>query len=230
MAVLGEEARKGLGKERRQILVLVLVVAAFMLLAHFTPLRAWLENAQEWKRYVQEFGWMSRVGFLMATALAVMLGVPRMALGGVAGLLFGFTEGLLISLVGSTLGSYGTFLLIRRGFRKSVAIQAEKRPWLAKLLKKPSFLKVFWVRQLVLPGVVLNAVLGVAETRHRTFLGGTLLGYIPLNVAATLVGSGLGKSSLAQSAVQLMAALAVINVVVWLLWRRFNPDSKVAGA
>ena len=82
----------------------------------------------------------------------------------------------------------------------------------------------------MLPGVVLNAVLGVAETRHRTFLGGTLLGYIPLNVAATLVGSGLGKSSLAQSAVQLMAALAVINVVVWLLWRRFNPDSKVAVA
>jgi flagellar biogenesis protein FliO len=41
-------------------------------------------------------------------------------------------------------------------------------------------------------------------------------------VAATLVGSGLGKSSLAQSAVQLMAALAVINVVVWLLWRRFK--------
>ena len=222
MAVLAEEARRGLGKERRQIMMLVLVVAAFMLLAHFTPLRAWLENAQEWKRYVQEFGWMSRVGFLIATAMAVMLGVPRMALGGVAGLLFGFTEGLLISLVGSTLGSYGTFLLIRRGFRKSVAGQAEKRPWLAKLLKKPSFLKVFWVRQLVLPGVVLNAVLGVAETRHGTFLGGTLLGYIPLNVAATLVGSGLGKSSLAQSAVQLMAALAVINVVVWLLWRRFK--------
>jgi hypothetical protein len=65
--------------------MLVLVVAAFMLLAHFTPLRAWLENAQEWKRYVQEFGWMSRVGVLMATALAVMLGVPRLALGGVAG-------------------------------------------------------------------------------------------------------------------------------------------------
>lgn len=220
--VLAEEARRGLGKERRQIVMLVLVVAAFMLLAHFTPLRAWLENAQAWKRYVREFGWMSQAAFFGATALAVMLGVPRLALCGMAGLLFGFAEGLAISLAGSTLGSYGTFLLVRRGFRKSVAEQAQKRPWLAKLLEKPSLLKVFWVRQLVLPGVVLNAVMAVSETRHRTFLAGTLLGYIPLNVAATLVGSGLGKSSLAQSAVQLMAALAVINVVVWLLWRRFK--------
>lgn len=222
MAALGEEARKGLGKERRQIALLVLLVGGFMLVAHFTPLRGWLENAQEWKRYVKEFGWGSRAVFFGATAAAVMLGVPRLAMCGTAGLLFGFAEGLVLSLAGSTLGSYGTFLMVRRGFRKSVASQALKRPWLARLLKKPSLMKVFWVRQLVLPGLVLNAVLGVAETRHRVFLGGTLLGYVPLNVAATLVGSGLGKSSLAQSAVQLMAALGVINLVVWLLWRRFQ--------
>ena len=103
-----------------------------------------------------------------------------------------------------------------------MAAQAEKRPWLGKMLKKPSLLKVFWVRQLVLPGVVLNAVLGVAETRHRIFLAGTFLGYSPLNVAATLVGSAPGKESLSETVMQLMAALAVINVVVCLLWRRFK--------
>ena len=228
MAVLGEEARKGLGKERRQIVMLVLVVAAVMLVAHFTPMRAWLQNAQEWKRYVKEFGWMSRAIFLGGTALAVMMGLPRLPLCGVAGLLFGFTEGVVLSLVGSTLGAYGAFLGVRYGFRKGVAAQAEKRPWLGKMLKKPSLLKVFWVRQLVLPGVVLNAVLGVAETRHRVFLAGTFLGYIPLNVAATLVGSAPGKASLSETVMQLMAALAVINVVVWLLWRRFK-KSGVEG-
>jgi len=222
MAVGGEEARRGLGKERRQIVWLVLVVGAVMLVAHFTPMRAWLENAQEWKRTVKEFGWVSRAAFLGGTALAVMMGLPRLPLCGVAGLLFGFAEGLVLSLVGSTLGSYGAFLAVRYGFRKGVAAQAEKRPWLGKMLKKPSLLKVFWVRQLVLPGVVLNAVLGVADTRHRIFLAGTFLGYIPLNVAATLVGSAPGKASLSETVMQLMAALAVINVVVWLLWRRFK--------
>jgi uncharacterized membrane protein YdjX (TVP38/TMEM64 family) len=222
MVELGEEAKRGLGKERRQILMLVVVVAGFMALAHFTPMRAWLENTQEWKRHVQELGWLSRAAFLAVTALAVMLGVPRLTLCGTAGLLFGFAEGFVISLAGSTIGSYGTFLAVRRGFRRSVAEQAQRRPWLARLLEKPSMLKVFWVRQLALPGVVLNAILGVADIRHRIFLGGTLVGYIPLNVAATLVGSGLGKDSLTQTAVQLMAALTVINVVMWLVWRRFQ--------
>ena len=219
---LGEEAARGVGKERRQIVLLVAVVAAFMALAHFTPLKAWLENAQEWKRAVQALGWRGSLGFLGFTALLVALGVPRLSLCGTAGLLFGFAEGLAVSLIGSTLGSYGTFVAVRRGFRRSVTMQAARRPWLARLLKKPSLLKVFWVRQLALPGVVLNAIFGVSEIRHRIFLGGTLLGYIPLNAAATLVGSGLGKASLEQTVLQLMAALAIINLVMWWVWRRFK--------
>lgn len=219
---LGEEAAQGVGRERRQIVLLVVVVATFMALAHFTPLKAWLENAQEWKRVAQGLGWRGSVGFLGLTAVLVALGVPRLSLCGTAGLLFGFAEGMAVSLIGSTLGSYGTFVGVRRGFRRSVTTQAARRPWLAQLLKKPSLLKVFWVRQLALPGVVLNAILAVSEIRHRIFLGGTLLGYIPLNAAATLVGSGLGKASLEHTMVQLMAALAVINLVMWWVWRRFK--------
>jgi uncharacterized membrane protein YdjX (TVP38/TMEM64 family) len=219
---LGQEAALGVGRERRQIALLVMVVAAFMAIAHFTPLKAWLENAQEWKRAVQGLGWRGNAGFLALTAVLVALGVPRLTLCGTAGLLFGFAEGMVVSLIGSTLGSYGTFVAVRRGFRRSVTTQAARRPWLARLLQKPSLLKVFWVRQLALPGVVLNAVLAVSEIRHRIFLGGTLLGYVPLNAAATLVGSGLGKASLQQTMVQLMAALAVINLVMWWVWRRFK--------
>jgi len=226
LSALGEEASRSLGKERRQIGFLVLLVATFMGIAHFTPLSGWLDNAQEWKRAIREFGWAGHLGFFLVTALAVMFGVPRLTLCGTAGLLFGFSEGVLLSLFGSTLGSYGTFLMVRRGFRKSVARQAAARPWLGKLLEKPSLLKVFWVRQLALPGLVLNAIFGVTTIRHRIFLGGTLLGYIPLNLAATLVGSGLGKESLKQTAFQLLAALAVINIVMWLVWRRFKKPTN----
>lgn len=193
-----------------------------MAVAHFTPLSGWLQNAQEWKRTVRDLGWAGHLGFFFVTAFAVMLGVPRLTLCGTAGLLFGFSEGVIVSLFGSALGSYGTFLMVRRGFRKSVARQAEARPWLRKLLEKPSLLKVFWVRQIALPGLVLNAIFGLTTIRHRIFLGGTLLGYIPLNLAASLVGSGLGKESLKHTVFQLLAALAVINIVMWFVWRRFK--------
>jgi uncharacterized membrane protein YdjX (TVP38/TMEM64 family) len=92
-------------------------------------------------------------------------------------------------------------------------------PWLEPLLKQPSMLRVFWVRQLMLPGIVLNVLLGVTAVRHRTFLMGTVLGYLPMNMAFTLVGSGLGKDSLARTLMQLMAAMGLINVLGWLMWR-----------
>ena len=47
-----------------------------------------------------------------------------------------------------------------------------------------------------------------------------LLGYLPLNIALSLVGSGIGKDSLVKTLVQLCAALALINIVGWLVWRK----------
>ncbi len=214
-----QETSRALGKETRQVLLAVLVVAAFMAVAHFTPLKAWISNVQTWKKMVHDFGWGAHAIFMAACAASVMLGVPRLPLCAAAGLVFGFGEGLVISLVASTLGSYGAFVLSRHGFRRAAESRAEKWPWLKKLLKKPSVLRVFWVRQLMVPGLVLNVLLGMTPVKHTRFLLGTALGYLPLNVAFSLVGSGLGKGSLATTMTQLLAAMAVINIAAWLVYK-----------
>lgn len=214
-----QETTRALGKETRQVLMAVLMVAAFMALAHFTGLKGWITNVQTWKEMVRQFGWGAHAIFLAACAGTVMLGVPRLPLCAAAGLIFGFGEGLVLSLVASTLGSYGAFVLSRHGFRRAVESRAEKWPWLKKMLKKPSVLRVFWVRQLMVPGLVLNVLLGMTPVKHTRFLLGTLLGYLPLNVAFSLVGSGLGKGSLATTLTQLLAAMAVINIAAWLVYR-----------
>jgi len=214
-----QETSRALGKETRQVLTAVLVVAAFMALAHFTPMKAWITNVQSWKGFVREFGWMAHAVFMLVTAGAVMMGVPRLAFCSVAGLIFGFGEGLLLSLLGSTLGSYGAFILSRHGFRRAAEARAEKWPWLKKMLKKPSVMRVFWARQLMVPGIVLNVLIGMTPLRHSRFLLGTALGYLPLNIAFSLVGSGLGKESITTTMTQLLAAMAVINVAAWLVFR-----------
>ena len=214
-----QETSRALGKETRQVLAAVLVVAAFMALAHFTPMKAWITNVQSWKGFVREFGWMAYAVFMIVTAGAVMMGVPRLAFCSAAGLIFGFGEGLLLSLVGSTLGSYGAFILSRHGFRRAAEARAEKWPWLKKMLKKPSVIRVFWARQLMVPGIVLNVLIGMTPVRHSRFLLGTALGYLPLNIAFSLVGSGLGKESITTTMTQLLAAMAVINVAAWLVFR-----------
>ena len=215
-----QETSRALGKETRQVLFAVLMVAAFMTLAQYTPsLKAWITNVQIWKEMVRNFGWGAHAIFMAACAATVMLGVPRLPLCAAAGLIFGFGEGLVLSLIGSTLGSYGAFVLSRHGFRRAAESRAEKWPWLKKLLKKPSVLRVFWVRQLMVPGLVLNVLLGMTSVKHTRFLLGTLLGYLPLNIAFSLVGSGLGKGSLATTLTQLLAAMAVINIAAWLVYR-----------
>lgn len=215
-----QETSRALGKETRQVLFAVLLVAAFMVLAQFiTPLKAWMTNVQTWKEMVRQFGWGAHAIFIVACAGTVMLGVPRLPLCAAAGLVFGFGQGLGLSLVASTLGSYGAFVLSRHGFRRAVEARSEKWPWLKKLLKKPSVLRVFWVRQLMVPGLVLNVLLGMTPVKHTRFLLGTLLGYLPLNVAFSLVGSGLGKGSLTTTLTQLLSAMAVINIAAWLVYR-----------
>ncbi len=217
--LLGEEASRSLKEENRKVLILIGVVATFMLVAQFTPLRAWITNVQVWKGYIRDLGWVAHGVFAAVCAGGVMLGIPRLPLCGAAGLIFGFGEGTLLSLVGSTFGSYGAFLMARHGARRAVASRAARWPWLNKLLEKPSIMRVVWVRQLMVPGIVLNVLLGVSAVRHRIFLVGTALGYLPLNLAFSLVGSGMGKENLLVTMTQLLGAIGAVNLVAWFVWR-----------
>jgi len=84
-----QETSRALGKETRQVLFAVLLVAAFMVLAQFiTPLKAWVTNVQTWKEMVRQFGWGAHAIFMAACAGSVMLGVPRLPLCAAAGLVF----------------------------------------------------------------------------------------------------------------------------------------------
>ena len=215
--LLEQEASASLWKENRQVLILALCVIAFLAVTHFTPLQAWLKSGQQWKHYIDEFGIAAHLVFGAMCMLAVMFGMPRLPLCSVAGAVFGFKEGLVISWLSSTLGSYGSFLLSRWGGRRVAEQRLQRWPWLRTLLAAPSLLRVILVRQLMVPGVVLNLLFGMTAVRHRTFFFGTLLGYLPLNIALTLVGSGLGKETLAESLKQILAALAVINVIAWIV-------------
>ncbi len=61
-----QETSRALGKETRQVLFAVLLVAAFMALAHFTGLKSWITNVQIWKEMVRHFGWGAHAIFMVA--------------------------------------------------------------------------------------------------------------------------------------------------------------------
>jgi uncharacterized membrane protein YdjX (TVP38/TMEM64 family) len=217
---LEEEAWASIWRDNRRIIGLATALAGVVVLVHFTPLASVLEDAQHWKLWIREFGFLAFLGYGMAAALAVMFGVPRSVTCLAAGGLFGSLIGIAVSWVSSTAGSYGAFLLARWGARRPDERTLDRWPWLRELLAAPSVASVAWLRQLPLPGLMLNLMLGVTTARHRVFLAGTLLGYLPLNIAFALVGSGLGKADLVKSLGQFLGAIAVVNLVALLVWRQ----------
>ncbi len=202
-------------------MVLALAVACLLLVLHFTPLKQWLGDLQALKGHIRAYGWKAHVVFAAGTIAAIALGVPRLALCALAGALFGFVAGGLVALVSSMAGSWGAFLLARwsgRGWAERRLAGASDT--LRAVLATPTITSIFVARQLPVPGILINVMLGVLPTTQRTFLIGTGLGYLPSTAIIALAGSSLGKDSLALAMTQItlaMIGLAVLTLLlVWL--------------
>lgn len=215
--------RSNIGETRRMWIFALIVLAAVIVL-HFSPLKSWIEDLQSLKQQLAGYGWKAYAAFGLGSIAVIALGVPRLLLCGTAGILFGFVIGASISLVSAVIGSYGAFLLARWG----VGTWAERRlagasPNLRRMLADPTIANIFIVRQLPVPGLLSNAMLGMLPIRHRTFLIGTALGLLPSTLIVALAGSSLGKESLARAIGQVtlsMAGLAALSMLVMWLHRR----------
>lgn len=222
------EVAESAGRSEQKLLVMALVVIACIALVHFTPLQK-LTNDQAWKLYIQHLGiWASTIFFLVSTSL-IAVGIPRMFLCGLAGVLFGFETGFIVGQMSALLGSYATFVFARWGGREWVMKRIENSRRLRDLLKKPSTFTIFLVRQLPIAGVVPNLILGLTPVKHRYFLLGSFLGYLPSSALVAAIGSSLGKGfsreTLAHSIGQItlaMLALGAISVIVWTLRKKLT--------
>ncbi len=204
--------------EARRLLILALVVAGIVLVLHFTPLKQWIGDLQALKQQIRAQGWTAHIVFAAGTIAAIALGVPRLALCALAGALFGFVEGSIIALSSSIAGSWGAFQLARwsgRGWAESRLAGASDS--LRKVLATPTITTIFVARQLPVPGILINVMLGVLPTSQRTFLIGTGVGYLPSTAIVALAGSSLGKDSLAVAMTQISLAMIGLAVLTLLL-------------
>ena len=229
---LEREVAESAGKSEKKLLAMALVVIACIAIVHFTPLKT-LTTDQAWKHQIQHLGiWASSLFFVVSTSL-IAVGIPRMILCGLASVLFGFKTGFIVGQMSALLGSYATFIFARWGGREWVAKRIENNKRLRDLLKKPSTFTIFLVRQLPIAGVVPNLILGVTPVKHRYFLLGSFLGYLPSSALVAAIGSGLGKGfsreTLAHSITQItlaMLGLAAVSLVVWSLKKTLDGRKK----
>lgn len=213
-------------KETSRLLIGACIVAVLIAVLHFTPLKQWLADAQALKAHIDDYGWKAHAIFIMGSVIGIAVGLPRLVLCGLGGMLFGFVEGLLTSQFASVLGSYSAFLITRMWAPKAwVEAKLANSEKLRAVLVKPSLSSIFVARQLPVPGIVPNVLLGVLPTSHRIFLIGTFIGYLPSTIPVALAGSSMAKDSLTKAIAQVslsMLALGVFSVLIMWVRRKYR--------
>jgi uncharacterized membrane protein YdjX (TVP38/TMEM64 family) len=219
------EAATSAGASGRKFLLMALVVALCMVIVHQTPLRQYVTDpeARAWKTGIQAAGMWGPILYLAATTLLIAVGMPRLLFCMLGGMLFGFVRGFLLGQFASLFGSYLTFAFARWSGREWVRRRIERNSRLRDLLQHPSMFSVFLVRQIPIAGIVPNLIFALTPVRHRVFLVGSFLGYLPSAAWVALIGSGIGKQSLALSMGHIslaMLGLGGVSTLAWYIRRR----------
>jgi len=149
-----------------------------------------------------------------------------------AGLVFGFTWGFVLSHFATVLGAYGTFIFARWTGREYVQQKFPKIVALSQSTHASGWRSVLFMRQLPISGLYNDILLGISTVSHCDFWIGTALGFLPLGVTATLVGAGAIQADITQVAQYLgIAAVAFLLLsltVKWTLVQRRNKNLSIS--
>jgi uncharacterized membrane protein YdjX (TVP38/TMEM64 family) len=202
-----------------RVLLIVGVLVAATLAIHLTPVRDWLGDVDRLRDRLHGLGtWVYPLS-VIAIAILIACGIPRLLFCAVGGAIFGFWIGLLITQIGTVLGHYGMFLFMRWGGREWALGRWPKLRRLAELVENQGVMGVILLRQLPVHSALTNLCLGLSHLKHRQFLIGSAIGILPEAIPATLIGAGLVKASLKDSAGYIAIAAAAF-ALIWIVCTR----------
>jgi uncharacterized membrane protein YdjX (TVP38/TMEM64 family) len=226
MAASPAESENVSGFSRKIVKKVVLLVGALLVMAAITSLPAvrhvFLENQIRLKQVIHDCGPWGPVAFTSMVAILVGSGFPRLALHFLGGTLFAFWGGLLWSSLGTMIGYTVIFIAVRQlGLGNLILRRYPAWQKLTVKLKRNSVPAVVLFRQIPLPGMVANVVLGLSPIRRRDFFLGTCIGLLPEAIPMVLIGSGLRKEDLGQTVIYLFGAMALF-IAIWVLWGSYG--------
>lgn len=162
------------------------------------PMTELLKDVDGLRQWVSDRGWISRVIYMTAVCLQVLVAViPGEPLELAAGFAFGPIEGTLICLVGITLGSMIVFGLVRLFGVKLVEIFFSKdKIESLRLLRNPQKVFIALATLMILPGTpkdLLTYCAGLTRISWRAWLLLSMVGRIPSVLTSTLGGHAIAE-------------------------------------
>lgn len=196
--------------------VLICLTGALLLAAivYFTPLKHLLSDWENWVEYFRGGGITSKLCFMAIATLLITVGTPRLIFYTLAGLAFGFWQGLFWSIAACMTGSFFAFSITRWGMRRFISNRfGHRMPCRALIEAKPSITVVALLRLLPISNLIINISLALSRIRLTTFLAGSMIGYLPQGILAVLAGGSLSSESVYTDYLQMLGFIALL----WLI-------------
>ena len=231
---MNAELKDTAGSDRRAIKKAAVLLGGLLMLGVMTllpPVRhVILDHQPRIKQFIHDLGPWAPVAFTASVAVLVGCGLPRLAFHFLGGALFAFWGGLLWSLTGTMIGYGVVFIAVRQLVLRELILR-QHPAWekLAAKLKHNTVPAVIVFRQIPLPGMVTNAVLGLSPVRRREFFLGSSIGLLPEAVPMVLIGSGLRKEDLGQTVLYLLGAVALF-IAAWIAWGAYARRATIRDA
>jgi uncharacterized membrane protein YdjX (TVP38/TMEM64 family) len=223
----GEPRDPQLRRSWSKLVVLAGVVALLLVVVYLSPLRQYVGDLGDLSQRIRGFGPLAPLVLTVSVALLVAAGFPRLVFCVLAGMALGFWSGLLWAQVGTLVGNYVLFLVIRALGTDWGRRLLSKRATLRATVQQRGALGVVLARQLPLPGLVVNVACALLPIRHVDFLLGTIIGQLPQAIPWTLIGAGLLQPSLRRS-IGVMGLAVAIAIAAWF-GLRYTLDQRASG-
>jgi uncharacterized membrane protein YdjX (TVP38/TMEM64 family) len=181
--------------------------------------------------YVRGQGMTGEVLFVTAAGLLISAGASRQLVAFLAGYGFGFTNGLLLSMLAAIAGCILTFALTRGVLRGFLQRNTPARlQGLVAFIRDNTFTMTLLLR--VLPvgsNFLVNLAAGASSVRPLPFLLGSALGYLPQMVVFALAGSGSQLREIWQLGLAIAMFVLATLLAGWLL-SRYRRQQLAAGS
>lgn len=203
------------------LLVFVCIMIAVSLLIG-KPLVKYANNPEMFKDYLNSFGIYSRLVFLLIVILQVVIAIiPGEPFEIAAGYCFGWHEGLILTLLGITIGCLLIYVLVSRYKESFIKVFFKEKEF-----KKLSFLKdpfkakkVIFILN-VIPGIpkdILSYFIGLTPISLYSWLSIVFLGRIPSVLSSTICGDYISKKQYINSGIVILITLllSVFGIIIY---------------
>jgi uncharacterized membrane protein YdjX (TVP38/TMEM64 family) len=206
-----------LGSSWIKLLILALAVAIALTAIYESPLRYYLslDHLRDASDRIHSFGAKGPIVLSLSVAVLVAVGLPRLFFCLIAGTALGFWSGLLWAQLGTLIGNYIFFLLVRATDPAWAERILAKRGNLREVILERGVSGVIIARQLPFPGLVINLVCALLPLRQIPFLLGTIIGQLPQAIPVTLIGAGILQPSLKKS-ISVIGLAVVAAILSWI--------------